>query len=207
MTKASIIPPGVALHGELEGEGDLAVFGTVLGEIRVTGPLTIERGGAVHGDVTGRSITVRGTLVGNARASERVEVDEGAKVVGDLHAPRVRVETGARFRGRVYMEGAQRAQVLETTERVKRRRARGRRGHASREQTGSTAALVELAATRAPDATEGKTHGGVPAAASSQEDHRRARRDSEVAKRRPDPRKSFNVDAMPILGRLRGAQR
>jgi len=101
--KPSLIPAGMLLEGELEGDTDLIVHGHVHGPIRVGGALVIEASGVVRGHVHAHTVTVRGVLKGNAFGDEAVRVDEGAKLVGDLRAPRVHVVPGARFRGQIHM--------------------------------------------------------------------------------------------------------
>ncbi|MDH5491506.1 MAG: polymer-forming cytoskeletal protein [Myxococcales bacterium] len=103
MSKPSIIPRGMTLEGELAGEGDIVIFGQVLGEIHTEGFVVIETSGSMRGPVHARAVTIRGRLLGDVFARECAHVDAGATVVGDLAAPRVRVVEGARFRGRVIM--------------------------------------------------------------------------------------------------------
>ncbi|HJL37009.1 MAG TPA: polymer-forming cytoskeletal protein [Polyangiaceae bacterium LLY-WYZ-15_(1-7)] len=103
MKKASVIPSGVTLVGDIEGDTDLVVFGRVEGPIHVGGALVVEESGVVRGHVRARTVTVRGVLKGDAYGDEAVRVDGGAKLVGDLTAPRVQVVPGARFRGEVHV--------------------------------------------------------------------------------------------------------
>ncbi len=104
MKKPSVLPPGVRFRGEVEGEGDLIVFGQVDGPVRVDGALVIEGGGLVRGHVHARQITVRGALKGDAFADESIRVDVSGRLVGDLTAPRVRVTPGAQFSGQVHVQ-------------------------------------------------------------------------------------------------------
>jgi cytoskeletal protein CcmA (bactofilin family) len=101
MKKTSVLPSGMTLAGDIEGDEDLVVLGRVEGTIQLDGALVIESGGAVRGDVRARTVTVRGILVGDAHADETIWVEDGARLVGDLVGPRVKVMDGARFRGHV----------------------------------------------------------------------------------------------------------
>lgn len=103
MRKTSVIPVGMTLVGEVEGDADLVVFGRVEGPVHVGGSLVIELGAVVRGHVRGRSVTVRGVLKGDAFGDELVRVDEGARLVGELTAPRVQVTPGAHFRGQIHV--------------------------------------------------------------------------------------------------------
>jgi hypothetical protein len=57
----------------------------------------------VQADVDVRNLVVSGTLVGNIVASESVRLLATARVVGDLASPRVIMDAGAAYRGRVDM--------------------------------------------------------------------------------------------------------
>ncbi len=103
MKKTSVIPAGVTLVGDIEGDADLVVAGKVDGPIHVSGALLIEAGGQVRGHVRARTVTVRGVLKGDAYGELAVRVEESARLVGELTAPRVQVAVGARFRGQVHM--------------------------------------------------------------------------------------------------------
>jgi uncharacterized membrane protein len=65
--------------------------------------LTVEKGAIVQADVDVRVLLVSGTLVGNVVASESVRLASSARVVGDLASPRLAMESGAAYRGRVDM--------------------------------------------------------------------------------------------------------
>ena len=103
MRKTSVIPSGVTLVGDIEGDADLVVYGRVEGPIHVGGTLVIEGSGVVRGHVRASAVIVRGVLKGNAFGDELVRVDEGARLVGELTAPRVQVVPGAHFRGQIHV--------------------------------------------------------------------------------------------------------
>ncbi|MCU0676298.1 MAG: polymer-forming cytoskeletal protein [Myxococcota bacterium] len=103
MRKTSVIPSGVTLVGDVEGDADLVVYGRIEGPIHVGGSLVIEASGVVRGHVRARAVVVRGVLKGNAFGDELVRVDEGARLVGELTAPRVQVVPGAHFRGQIHV--------------------------------------------------------------------------------------------------------
>jgi cytoskeletal protein CcmA (bactofilin family) len=109
------------LIGDVSGEEDLVIFGTIDGEIHVDGAVVVEESGVVHGNVRGRTVTVRGVVVGDAKAETAIRVDEGGKMVGDVRAPRVNIVKGARFRGHVHMTAPD-GTVAATPTRRRRRR-------------------------------------------------------------------------------------
>lgn len=107
MSRGSILPAGMVLSGEIRGQGDLVIAGTVEGPVQIDGHLVIEPGASVRGDVKARSIVLRGTLLGPAIAEETIKLESGARMVGDARAERVAVIEGAMLRGRITMTGAQ----------------------------------------------------------------------------------------------------
>jgi cytoskeletal protein CcmA (bactofilin family) len=101
--KETIIGAETRISGEIRGEEDLVIRGRVDGKIHLSQTLTVEKGAIVEADVDVRTLVVAGTLVGNIVASETVRLLATARVVGDLAAPRVTMESGAAYRGRVDM--------------------------------------------------------------------------------------------------------
>jgi cytoskeletal protein CcmA (bactofilin family) len=99
----TVVGPQTRIAGDVRGEGDLLVRGRVTGRIQLTETLFIERGAIVEADVDVRSLVVAGVLVGSIRASQRVRLADGARVVADLSTPRLVIEPGAAYRGRVQM--------------------------------------------------------------------------------------------------------
>jgi cytoskeletal protein CcmA (bactofilin family) len=91
------------VSGEIRGDEDLVIKGRVDGKIHLSKVLTVEKGAIVQADVDVRNLVVLGTLVGNIVASESVRLLATARVVGDLASPRVMMESGAAYRGRVDM--------------------------------------------------------------------------------------------------------
>jgi cytoskeletal protein CcmA (bactofilin family) len=104
--RPSILPQGVRLVGNVAGDEDLVIFGTVEGEVDVGGTVIVEESGVVRGNVHGRTVSVRGIVIGDASAKESVRVEAGGSMVGDVHAPRVNIVKGAKFRGHVHMTGS-----------------------------------------------------------------------------------------------------
>src|SRR3989442_15266381 len=111
--KETVIGPETRISGEVRGDEDLIVRGRVEGKIQLSQTLTVEDGGIVQADVDVRVLIVSGVIVGSIRASESVRLTDKARVVGDMNAPRVVVEAGAAYRGRIDMgevEGVRPAQ-------------------------------------------------------------------------------------------------
>ena len=101
--KETVIGAETRISGEIRGEEDLVIKGRVDGKIHLSHALTIEKGAIVQADVDVRNLVISGTLVGSIVASESVRLLASARVVGDLAAPRVIMDAGAAYRGRVDM--------------------------------------------------------------------------------------------------------
>ena len=101
--KETVIGVETRISGEIRGEEDLVIKGRVDGKIHLSHALTVEKGAIVQADVDVRTLVISGTLVGNIVASESVRLLATARVVGDLATPRVIMDAGAAYRGRVDM--------------------------------------------------------------------------------------------------------
>jgi cytoskeletal protein CcmA (bactofilin family) len=105
MARVSIFPAGTTVDGDVLCDEDVIVEGRVNGTVAVTGVLLVEDTGAIRGDVRGGRVVVRGIVLGSVEGTDAILVEDGARVVGDLYAPRVHIEEGALFRGRVEIAG------------------------------------------------------------------------------------------------------
>jgi cytoskeletal protein CcmA (bactofilin family) len=101
--QSTIIGPSIIINGNLQGDEDLTVLGRVEGTVNLTKTLNVAESGIVKADITVKNAIVSGVVVGNITASDSVEITEAGRMVGDIHAPRVIIVDGARFRGTVDM--------------------------------------------------------------------------------------------------------
>jgi cytoskeletal protein CcmA (bactofilin family) len=99
-----IIGKHIVIRGNLSGAEDLIVEGRVEGTIKLSNHLTVEAPGVVEADLDVEDLTVNGTVQGDIQASRSISIANGARVEGNIRAPRIIIEDGARFRGRVEMD-------------------------------------------------------------------------------------------------------
>jgi cytoskeletal protein CcmA (bactofilin family) len=92
----SVLGRTVRLVGKIQGEGALAVEGTLRGDVSVTGPLQIRNGASVQGDVSAESLSVQGMLTGDVQARGPIAIGPEAVVRGSLSGSRVSIDLGAR---------------------------------------------------------------------------------------------------------------
>ncbi|MCA8948826.1 MAG: polymer-forming cytoskeletal protein [Planctomycetes bacterium] len=120
---ATHIGQTVRIQGELTGNENLIVDGSVEGRIVLPEhSLTIGQHGNVTAELSAKEVVVIGTVIGNIHASERISVLASGSVQGDLHAPKVVLEEGARFVGRVDMVGQPTAAAMGASNRAPRER-------------------------------------------------------------------------------------
>lgn len=103
---ATNIGSSITITGSFACDEDVTVEGKIQGEVQTTADLAVEPGGTLEAEISVRSIDVRGTVVGNITASDRIELHPGSNVTGDLRAPRVVLNDGAKFKGRIDMDVA-----------------------------------------------------------------------------------------------------
>jgi cytoskeletal protein CcmA (bactofilin family) len=100
----TIIGSSIVIDGEISGEEDLVIQGTVKGKIVLKENLIVENSGVVEADIQTTNVTVSGQVTGNIMASERVELKADGRMVGDIKSPRILIADGATFKGNVDMD-------------------------------------------------------------------------------------------------------
>jgi cytoskeletal protein CcmA (bactofilin family) len=94
----------ITIKGEVTGDEDLLIQGTVDGSVNLKQhAVTVGGEGRVKANINARIVTVEGEVDGDLKALEQVVLRSSARVIGDLTAPRVVLEDGATFRGLVDM--------------------------------------------------------------------------------------------------------
>jgi cytoskeletal protein CcmA (bactofilin family) len=101
--RSSLIGPRARLKGDLTGDDDVVVEGTVEGQVRISRELRVAAGGRVLASVHAASVVVSGELVGNCTATQRIELQATGKLTGDIRAPRIAIAEGATFKGKSEM--------------------------------------------------------------------------------------------------------
>lgn len=98
------IGKSITIKGDLSGNEDLVVEGSVQGKIELpNNQLTIGANGNVAADVSAKTIVIIGKVAGNVTGTERVEIEASGAVEGDVRAPRLIVQEGAVLNGGVEM--------------------------------------------------------------------------------------------------------
>jgi cytoskeletal protein CcmA (bactofilin family) len=100
----TVIGDGLTVEGEITGDDEVVVHGTVRGTLTTTDAVSIASGGVVEADVTASALSIAGQVTGNVTAQNRVDIQAGGRLVGDVKASRFTIADGASFKGSVDME-------------------------------------------------------------------------------------------------------
>src|SRR5712692_3087583 len=97
--------PSLHFKGEITGNEDLEIHGTVEGTVTLDErKLTVGSTAKVTADLGAREIVVFGNVKGNLRARDRIEIKKDGSVVGDLSTARIMIEDGAYFKGSIEID-------------------------------------------------------------------------------------------------------
>ncbi len=99
------IGPSIHIKGDVTGEENLVIEGTVDGAVKVkNNDVTIGASGKVKANIYAASINVEGELKGDLIGEEKVIIRSTGKVQGNIVSPRVSLEEGAQFKGSIDMD-------------------------------------------------------------------------------------------------------
>ena len=102
----------IVIKGEVTGHEDLTIDGQVEGKVSLLEHnLTVGKNRRLDAELVAKRIIIMGHVTGNVCASEKVDILEGGQLEGDITAPRLSIADGAHFRGKVDMEGGERASM------------------------------------------------------------------------------------------------
>jgi cytoskeletal protein CcmA (bactofilin family) len=112
----SRLGPSLLVKGEIFGNEDLLIDGSVEGVIRLNErKLMIGPAANVKADIIAAEVVIRGNLKGNVRARGRIEIGNDGSVTGDLTTPQVFIENGALFKGSIEIEKNTQKETGENT--------------------------------------------------------------------------------------------
>src|SRR5262245_4159100 len=93
----SSISSGLSIIGKIVGQGKLAIFGHVEGEVHAS-TVQIGDGAQVEGDIVAEELTIGGRVKGTIRA-KRVKLNSTAVVDGDIYHRSLAMEENTQFEG------------------------------------------------------------------------------------------------------------
>jgi cytoskeletal protein CcmA (bactofilin family) len=105
----SLIGTSVKIRGEISGEENIVIEGSVDGSIEFSSnEVTVGSAGRVSANIIAKTISIDGQVNGDITGHEKVVISRTGKVKGNIVAPRVTLEDGAQFKGSIDMDPSER---------------------------------------------------------------------------------------------------
>ena len=101
----TLIASGCTVTGEFAGSNDLLVSGTVVGNSRLDGVVTITAEGRWQGSLDARDLVISGTVEGDVSADGHIELASSARIRGTVTGDRIAVAEGAVIEGDMRITG------------------------------------------------------------------------------------------------------
>ena len=103
----TIIGKGIVVTGEITGNGDVDIRGTVVGNIELkNNAATVSRTGVAQASITAKNVEVAGRVEGDIVAQELVIIRKDSTIAGNVASGRVSLEDGAHFKGSIDMSAS-----------------------------------------------------------------------------------------------------
>jgi len=104
-TERAVIGPSIRINGELSGSEELLIQGQVQGTVDLKqNSVTVGQTAKVKAEVFAKVIQIEGEVQGDLCGEEQIVLHSTANVQGNLVAPRVSLQDGARFKGKIDMD-------------------------------------------------------------------------------------------------------
>jgi cytoskeletal protein CcmA (bactofilin family) len=112
----AVIGRSIIIKGEVTGQEDLVVEGTIEGRIHLDNQhVTVGPSGRVSAEVKARLVTIEGEVLGNIQAREKVIITAKGSLTGDIQAARLKVEDGAYLKGTVSLSPREKDKAIPIT--------------------------------------------------------------------------------------------
>jgi len=103
--RAAMIGSTIKIKGEVSGDEDLEIEGSVEGSIDlVAHQVTVGETGKVKADIRAKTVIVNGHVIGDITGGEKVIVSKSGNISGNIVTPRMTLEDGAVFKGSIDMD-------------------------------------------------------------------------------------------------------
>lgn len=121
------IAMGTIITGDIVGDGDFRVEGSIQGTIKTPGKVVLGKSGVINGTLESANADIEGKFSGKLILTDTLSLKSSAYVEGEVEVGKFAVEPGATFNATCVMKGS--AQEINKTEREK----------TSKKQVGQTA--------------------------------------------------------------------
>jgi cytoskeletal protein CcmA (bactofilin family) len=109
----AVLGSGLALRGEITGEGDFDIYGRFEGEIDVSGRVVVSEAAQVDANINAASIVIAGKVRGNLSASTHLDILPTGVLTGTLKAGSFSAAEGSSVKGEIWLERAEPARVSD----------------------------------------------------------------------------------------------
>jgi cytoskeletal protein CcmA (bactofilin family) len=103
----TFVAPGSRISGDLETLGPLVVCGSVRGDGRIGGALSMAANSEWHGEVRARAAVIAGQLTGRLVVDEKLEVGATAVIQAEVIARTIAIARGAVIEGAITVTSGQ----------------------------------------------------------------------------------------------------
>ena len=103
----AVLGGGLALRGEITGEGDFHIYGRFEGEIDVMGRVVVSEAAQVDANINAASITIAGKVRGNLSATTHLDILPSGVLTGTLKAGSFSAAEGSSVKGEIWLERAE----------------------------------------------------------------------------------------------------
>jgi len=109
----AVLGSGLALRGEITGEGDFHIYGRFEGEIDVSGHVVVSEAAQVDANINAASIVIAGKVRGNLSAGTHLDILPTGVLTGTLKAGSFSAAEGSSVKGEIWLERAESARVSD----------------------------------------------------------------------------------------------
>jgi len=109
----AVLGSGLALRGEITGEGDFHIYGRFEGEIDVSGDVVVAETAQVDANINAASIVIAGKVRGNLSAGTHLDILPTGVLTGTLKAGSFSAAEGSSVKGEIWLERAEPARVSD----------------------------------------------------------------------------------------------
>ncbi|MFH0854848.1 MAG: polymer-forming cytoskeletal protein [bacterium] len=99
----TIIGPSVKVEGDFAGEGNVAVEGIVMGNLKTNKNLSVGVNAQIFANIKALNALIAGHVEGNINVAETLELTSTARIKGDIKAKVIAISAGAVFHGKCDM--------------------------------------------------------------------------------------------------------
>ena len=123
----TLIGEHIAIQGDIRGEGDLVIEGSVKGSVRLEKyHLIVGPKGKVEAEINAGNVTVSGHLTGNIMALEKVAITKDADFNGEIKAKSISVEDGAYLKAAIELERGSHMQAVPSSKQTEQKASGGK---------------------------------------------------------------------------------